>query len=93
MARATHTLPRRLTVGGHSLKSPRVLLALNCLRENEGEISPHLCALHATTDEWTVHAGNAMNPKRWQQITQIFQVALQRDASSRAAYLNEALCR
>ena len=31
-----------------------------------------------------------MNPERWQQITSIFQVALQRDASSRAAYLNEA---
>ena len=31
-----------------------------------------------------------MTPERWQQITGIFQVALQRDASSRAAYLNEA---
>ena len=31
-----------------------------------------------------------MTPERWQQITSIFQVALQRDASSRAAYLNEA---
>ena len=31
-----------------------------------------------------------MNPERWQQITSIFQVALQRDASSRAAYLNDA---
>jgi len=31
-----------------------------------------------------------MTPERWQQITTIFQVALQRDASSRAAYLNEA---
>src|SRR4029453_17259870 len=31
-----------------------------------------------------------MTPERWQQITSIFQVALQRDTSSRAAYLNEA---
>src|SRR6185436_15379115 len=31
-----------------------------------------------------------MTPERWQQITNIFQVALQRDESARAAYLNEA---
>ena len=31
-----------------------------------------------------------MNPERWRQITSIFQVAVQRDASSRAAYLNDA---
>jgi serine/threonine protein kinase len=31
-----------------------------------------------------------MTPERWQQIANIFQVALQRDASSRAAYLNDA---
>ena len=31
-----------------------------------------------------------MTPERWQQITNIFQVALQRDASSRSAYLNDA---
>jgi eukaryotic-like serine/threonine-protein kinase len=31
-----------------------------------------------------------MTPERWQQITNIFQVALERNASGRVAYLNEA---
>ena len=31
-----------------------------------------------------------MNPDRWQQITEAFHVALDRDAAARAAYLDEA---
>jgi len=31
-----------------------------------------------------------MTAERWQQITNIFEVALQRDGSARAAYLTEA---